>query len=147
MKVILIQDVKGKGQKGEIKDFASGYANFLIKNGDAIIASVENMKTLEQEKEKAKEREAREIEEMTKLKGEIEAREFKIGVRLAQDGHILGTVTNKHIAEAIESELGVKVDKRKITFDSNPVVLGEYKANIQLHKEVNASIRLFVVEK
>lgn len=146
MKVILIEDIKGKGKKGDIKEFQAGYANFLIKGGHAVIASPENMRILEQEKELEKAEADRLLKSMQELKEKIEAHTFTIVVKIGPDGHVRGTVTTKHIAEAIEKVIGEKIDKRKIVLNSTVTVLGSYEAQIQLHKDVIANVTFNVVE-
>ena len=147
MKVILIADVKGKGKKGEVKDFQAGYANFLVKSGLAKVASEGNMKVLEEEKAIVAEKEAIHLQEMKELKTKIEAQPVKIIVKVAADGHVLGTVTTKHIAEAVEKTIGAKIDKRKITFTALVTCLGDYTAKVQLHKEVTATINIIIATK
>ena len=147
MKVILIADVKGKGKKGEVKEFQAGYANFLVKSGLAKVASEGNMKVLEEEKAIAAEKEAIHLQEMKELKTKIEAQPVKIIVKVAADGHVLGTVTTKHIAEAVEKTIGAKIDKRKITFTALVTCLGDYTAKVQLHKEVIATISIIIALK
>lgn len=147
MKVILIQDVKGKGKKGEVKDFQAGYANFLVKSGLAKVASDGNMKELEEQKRVEAELEAKHLQEMKELKQKIEAVVVKIIVKVAADGHVLGTVTTKNIAEAVEKTIGAKIDKRKITFTALVTALGDYTAKVQLHKDVTATINIIVATK
>lgn len=147
MKVILTADVKGKGKKGEVKEFQAGYANFLVKSGLAKVASDGNMKELEVQKALEAEKEALHLQEMKDLKQEIESTVVKIIVKVAADGHVLGTVTTKHIAEAVEKAINVKIDKRKITFTALVTALGDYTAKVQLHKEVIATINIIVATK
>ena len=147
MKVILTQDVKGKGKKGEVKEFQAGYANFLVKSGLAKVASDGNMKELEEQKRVEAELEAKHLQEMKELKQKIEAVVAKIIVKVAADGHVLGTVTTKHIAEAVEKTIGAKIDKRKITFTALVTALGDYTAKVQLHKDVTATINIIVATK
>ncbi len=145
MKVILTSDVKGKGKKGEVKEFQAGYANFLVKSGLAIVASSDNMHALEVQIAKEKEQEAKHLQDMLELKQKIENASLTITVKVAADGHVLGTVTTKHIAEVLEKAVGTKIDKRKITFTALVTALGEYNAKIQLHKEVTANITFKVI--
>lgn len=147
MKVILIADVKGKGKKGEVKEFQAGYANFLVKSGLAKVASDGNMKELEEQKAIEAEKEALHLKEMKELKQKIESSPVKIIVKVAADGHVLGTVTTKHIAEAVEKNVGAKIDKRKITFTALVTALGDYTAKVQLHKEVTATINILIAVK
>lgn len=147
MKVILTADVKGKGKKGEVKEFQAGYANFLVKSGLAKVASDGNMKELEVQKALEAEKEALHLQEMKDLKQKIESTVVKIIVKVAADGHVLGAVTTKHIAEAVEKAINAKIDKRKITFTALVTALGDYTAKVQLHKEVIATINIIVATK
>ena len=147
MKVILTADVKGKGKKGEVKEFQAGYANFLVKSGLAKVASDGNIKELETQKALEAEKEALHLQEMKDLKQKIESTIVKIIVKVAADGHVLGTVTTKHIAEAVEKAINAKIDKRKITFTALVTALGDYTAKVQLHKEVTATINIIVATK
>ena len=147
MKVILTADVKGKGKKGEVKEFQAGYANFLVKSGLAKVASDGNIKELETQKALEAEKEALHLQEMKDLKQKIESTIVKIIVKVAADGHVLGTVTTKHIAEAVEKAINAKIDKRKITFTALVTALGDYTAKVQLHKEVIATINIVLATK
>ena len=147
MKVILTVDVKGKGLKNEIKDFPSGYANFLIKNNQAVQATPANMDALS-EKLKEEARLALELKkEMEALKVQIENNVFEIIVNVNKDGKVLGSITTKIICETVENNLNVKLDKRKITFNASATALGTYQAKIQLHKDVSANINFKLVTK
>ncbi len=146
MKVILTQDIKGKGFKDEIKDFPNGYANFIIRNNQAVMATPQNLAALEAKKAEEARLEAQHLEEMKELKKVIEANVVKIYVNTNQDGKVLGSITTKIIAENLEECLNIKVDKRKITFDLLATALGTYQAKVQLHKQVTATIT-FVLEK
>ena len=95
----------------------------------------------------AAEKEAIHLQEMKELKTKIEAQPVKIIVKVAADGHVLGTVTTKHIAEAVEKTIGAKIDKRKITFTALVTCLGDYTAKVQLHKEVTATINIIIATK
>ena len=147
MKIILIKDLKGKGKKGDVIEVAAGYGNNLIRNETAIIASPENMKALDDEKHQAAIREAELIQEMNDLKTKIEKTEVKIAVRVGKDGKLFGSVSGKQIVDAIFSQLNIKLDKRKLDLENSISSLGTYEIPIQLHKDVVAKIKLFVVEE
>ena len=147
MKVIFLADVKGKGKKGDVIEVAAGYGNNLIRNETAIIASPENMKALDDEKHQAAIREAELIQEMNDLKTKIEKTEVKIAVRVGKDGKLFGSVSGKQIVDAIFSQLNIKLDKRKLDLENSISSLGTYEIPIQLHKDVVAKIKLFVVEE
>ncbi len=146
MKIILTKDLKGKGKKGDIIEVAAGYGNNLIRNENAIIASPENLKMLAEEKNQEQIREAELLQEMKDLKDKLEATEIKILVKVGKEGKLFGSVSSKQIADAIFSQLNVKIDKRKLDMDNTINALGSYEIPIQLHKDVIAKIKVFVVE-
>lgn len=147
MKIILIKDLKGKGKKDDVIEVAAGYGNNLVRNGTAIIASPENMKALEEEKHQATIREAQLLQEMKDLKAKIEKTQVKIAVKVGKEGKLFGSVSTKQVIDAISAQLNVKLDKRKIELDNPITSLGAYDIPIQLHKDVIAKIKLFVVEE
>ena len=147
MRVILLEDIKGRGKKGEIKDFATGYANFLIKEGKALAANKENVQALEVENARKQEEERILLEQMQELKKQIEERIFKIGVRISPKGIFIGSVTAKKICDIMDNELNTKLDKRKITFVDSFESLGLNKANIKLHPQVTACISVEIFEE
>ena len=137
MKVILLVDIKGKGKKDEIKDFPNGYANFLIAQKQALLANDANMKSFEKRKE----------EDMKDLKVKLESKQVKIVVRVGQNGRMFGTVSTKQVADAIENQLQVKIDKKKFDFKTTIDAVGIYEIPIDLHKEVRATIKVNVVSQ
>ncbi len=147
MKIILIKDLKGKGKKGDIIEVAAGYGNNLVRNNTAILASPENMQKLEEEKNQAMLREAELVQQMKELKEKIESTEVKISVKVGKEGKLFGSVSTKQITDAIQAKLGEKIDKRKIALDGPINSLGTYEIPIQLHKDVIAKIKLFIVEE
>lgn len=147
VKVILIKDVKGKGKKNDILDLNSGYANFLIRGGSAIIASPENIKAVEQLQEEEKYKAELLLQEMKELKKVLESAPVKIEVKVGTDSKIYGSVNTKQIADAVEATMNVKIDKRKIVLPSSLSSLGEYEVKVQLHRDVTATLKVFIVEK
>ena len=137
---------KNDKKKNEIIEVAPGHGNFLIKNGIAMIASPENIKTLE--KQKAEENDARnkEMQLRIKEKEQIESKPIHLSVRVGVDGKLFGSITTKQIAEAIEQQFGVKVEKRKIDADSSINSVGEHTVQIQLHPNVLAKVVVYVTE-
>ncbi len=147
MKVILVKDVKGKGKKNDILDLQSGFANFLIRNGSAIVASPENIKALEEEQEAEKHKNEMLLAEMKEYKKIIESAPLKIEVKVGVDNKIYGSVNTKQIADAIEMAFNVRIDKRKVVLPSSLTTLGEHDVKIQLHRDVTAQVKVFLVEK
>ncbi len=147
MKLILIKDLKEKNKfKGDIIDVAPGYGNNLIRNNTAIMATPENQKAVEEERNQRALREAALLQEMKELKSKIEQTEIKIAVKVGKEGKMFGSVSSKQIVEAINNKLGTKVDKHKIELDSPISSLGTYEIPINLHKGVIAKIKIFVIE-
>lgn len=146
MKVILIKENKKYGKKNEIIEVAPGHGNFLIKNGLAIIASPENIKTLE--RQQAEENDARNKEMQLRMEEKelIESKPIHLSVRVGVDGKLFGSITTKQIAEAIEQQFQVKVEKRKIDVDSSINSVGEHTVQIQLHQNVTAKVVVYVTE-
>ncbi len=146
MEVILLKDVKGTGKKGEVKNVSDGYANnFLLKKGFAKEATSSAKKELSM-KEKAQQREEEEIlEEARKEKELLESNAIELREKAADDGRLFGSVTTKQIAKAIEKQLGIKVDKRKINQTIPMRSVGSQKMDIKLHKEVTAEITVTVL--
>jgi len=146
MEVILLKDIKGTGKKGEVKNVSDGYANnFLIKKGLAKEATSSAKKELTMKK-KAQKREEQEIfEEAEKEKEVLEKNPIEIKEKAADDGRLFGSVTTKQIAKAIEKQLGIKVDKRKISQSIPMRSLGSQKMDVKLHKDVTAEITVRVL--
>lgn len=141
MEVILLKDVKGTGKKGEIHDVANGYAqNYLIKNGLAKEATNAAKKALKAKK-KAEERDEQEaLEEAEKQKEILESNPVEVYEKAADDGRLFGSITTKKIADAIEDQLDIKVDKRKITQKMPMRSLGTQTVEVKLHNQVTATL-------
>ncbi len=147
MKVILIKEVKGRGKRGDIIELQPGFANHLIRSGQAIMGSPENIKNLELERQQEAIAAEKHFQEMKELKKVVEAHPIKIAVKVGAEGKLFGTVSMKQVVDTFEKETGIALDKRKINYEDSVNCLGTYDIPIQLHKEVLAIIKLFVVEK
>lgn len=147
MKIILTTNVKGKGKKGDIIEIPRGHANFLIRSDQAVIASVDNIKELENKNQEAK-KDAEILEnQMRELKDEIEAKHVYVNVKVGKEGKLFGAVTMKMIVEEYSKQHKIVLDKRKIIFDGNIDNVGTYEIPIQLHKDIRANLIVHVVEK
>ncbi|MFK2826575.1 50S ribosomal protein L9 [Bacillus sp. B190/17] len=148
MKVIFLQDVKGKGKKGEVKNVADGYAhNFLIKNGLAVEATAGNKKTLEAQKKKEAELAQQELEEAKQLKEVIEKLTVEIKAKSGEGGRLFGSVTTKQIAEELKKTHNIKIDKRKMDLPEGIRALGYTNVPVKLHNEVFATLKVHTVEE
>ena len=147
MKVIFLEDVKGKGKKGEVKNVADGYArNHLLKNNLAVEANNANMKQLKAKQRSDEKKAQEELEKAKALKGTIESLEVEISTKSGEDGRLFGSITSKNIAEELKNH-DIKVDKRKIELDEPIRSLGYTNVPIKLHQDVTATVKVHVVEQ
>lgn len=148
MKVIFLKDVKGKGKKGEVKNVSDGYAqNFLFKQGLAIEATPSNLKTLEAKKNKEKKEAQEELEQSKQLKEKLENLTVELTAKAGEGGRLFGSVTSKQIADVLQKQYGVKIDKRKIDLPDGIRALGYTNTPIKLHPEVTAIVKVHVKEE
>ena len=150
MKVIFLQDVKGKGKKGDIKEVPNGYAqNVLIKNNLAKPANNESMAELKG-KQKAKEKQDAEVlAEAKELKALLEKEEtvVKINAKAGEDGRLFGSIPSKQIADALNKQYKIKIDKRKIELDQPIRALGFTQVPVKLHPQVTATIKVHTIQE
>lgn len=146
MQVILLEDVKKLGQKGQVIKVAEGYArNFLIPKGLAVEASKGKLKDLEKQNEvKAAQRKKAE-DEARALGQQMEGLKLVIPTRVGDAGKLFGAINNKDIAEFLQNKHGFKVDKKKIILKAPIKALGEYGITIKLHPAVQVQINVEVV--
>ena len=136
-----------KGKINDVIDIPAGHANFLIRSKQAIEATPDNIKHLEYEKMLDKQKQELKLKEMQELKTRIEQSPIKIAVKVGQNGKLFGAVSSKQIVEEFVNQYNITFDKRKILQDNDIDALGTYKISVQLHKEVTATITIYVVEK
>lgn len=144
MKVILLQDVKGKGKKNAIIDVANGYGNYLLTNKLAIMATDENIQAVNDQIATEKDQEKRSYEVALKTKEEIESKKVTVYIKLGADGKAFGHVTTKAICEELEKQTGIQIDKRRLTLPSEINSVGLYKASYEVYKDVKASLAVNV---
>ncbi len=147
MKVILLQDVKSLGKKGEIVNVSDGYArNMLLKKGlgkEAVGSNINDLKLQKANEEKI----AREtLEAAQKLAEELKDKEVEVSVKAGEGGRVFGSVSSKEIAEAIKKQLGYEIDKKKILLEAPVKALGYTEIGIKLHAKVTAKMRVHVTE-
>ena len=147
MKVVFLKDVKGKGKKGEIKEVAEGYArNFLIKNGYAKEANNQALSELQGQQRLAEKTAAAELQAAKDLKEKVEGLEVTIKAKAGEGGRLFGAVSTKQIADALQKDHGIKVDKRKMESEGIRS-LGYTNIPVKLHQEVKATLKVQVIEE
>ena len=119
MKLILLEDVKSVGKKGDIVNKNDGYAlNYLIPKKLAVEATKANMNDLELKKKAEEKRKKEELEEAKKIAEQLNDKVVKVSVKAGENGKVFGSVTNKEIADALAKQTGMDIDKKKISFDA-----------------------------
>ncbi len=145
MKVVLLQDVKGVGEAGQLKDVAEGYArNYLLPKKLAAVATPGAMKDLEIKQAAEKKKQAKVDEEMQEVGKKITAATITVRSKVGEGGKLYGSITSGDVAEALEKQVGQAVDKRKIEIEEPIRHVGEYKIPLKLSKNVTAAINLVV---
>ncbi len=146
MKVILKQDVKGQGKKGELVTVSDGYArNFLFPRGLAVEADSQAMNELRNREESAAYHKKVEKDAALAAAETLKDKALTIHAKAGSAGRLFGSVTTKEVAEALEKQVGVKVDKRKITMNDIKA-FGTYTAEVKLYTGVTAEIQVVVAE-
>lgn len=144
MKIILLQDVKGQGKKGELKDVNEGYArNFLIKKGLAIEATSTKINELNQKNQAAAYHKEEELKAMRALAKEINGKTFTLGIKVGQNGKVFGSVTAADISDCLK-ENGYEIDKKKIVLEGPIKLVGTYTVGLKLAEGVAAKINVEV---
>jgi large subunit ribosomal protein L9 len=147
MKVILLQDVKGSGKRGQTINASDGYAaNFLIPRKLAIMATDGNLNALKQQKKAEDRKTAEELAKAQQMAKKLEAITVKVTVKTGDNGKLFGSVTNKEIAQAMEEQSGIKIDKKKVVLDEPIKMTGEKKVDVKIHPQVTAKVKVAIIE-
>ena len=147
MKVILLQDVKGQGKKGEIVNASDGYArNFLLPKKLAVEANDTNMKAWKRNNAKEEAAAAEKLADAQAKAKEIKGKTFVLKAKAGEGERLFGSVTNMDVAAAL-AENGVTVDKRNIEMEDHIKTIGQYKVKIKMHPQVKTEIIVDVQAK
>ena len=145
MKVILLQELKGKGGEGDVVDVAAGFANnYLMPQGIAILATKGNLKQLEMRKNNIAKREATRVADAEKLKSVLDGATVKVDAKVGDEGQLFGSVTATQIAEAIKESLGVEVDRRRVEAGKSIKTAGQHEVAISIYRDIKATVTLLV---
>lgn len=147
MKVILLEDVKSLGKKGDVVNASDGYArNMLLPKKMAVQATDSNMKNLAAKKRGEAKAAAKALEEAKALKDEIEQKEITVAIKVGSGGRAFGSVSSKELAEAVKAQLGLEIDKKKLVLDAPIKELGDATVDLKLHPKVIAQLKVHVKE-
>lgn len=148
MKVILQQDVKGHGKKGEMIEAAEGYArNFLLPRKLAVLATPDAINTMNLKEKARRAEEARLREEAVATADKLKSCEVKITAKGGEGGRLFGAVTGKEISEALEAQCGIAIPKQKLVLEEPIKAFGGYQIKAKLGFEVTGTVKVFVVEE
>ena len=147
MKVILQQDVKGQGKKGQMVNVSDGYArNFLLPRGLAVEANNANVNTMNTQNSAKEHHKEMALKAAQELAAQIEGKTVTLTAKMGENGKLFGSITVKEIAEAIEKSLNVPVDKKKIDLKNAIKGAGVYMVTVKLHTAVSAQVNVAVKE-
>ena len=147
MKVILLEDVKSLGKKGEIVNVSDGYArNYVLPKKLGVEASSANMNVLKLQKQNAEKVAQEQLEAARQLAETLETKEVVVRMKSGEGGRAFGSVSSKEIASAAKEQCGLELDKKKIQLPEAIKALGAYEVSIRLHPQVTGKLRVKVVE-
>lgn len=145
MKVILLQELKGKGGEGDVVDVTPGFANnYLLPQKRAQLATKGNLKQLEQRKHNIAKREENRIGNATEMKNALDGALIKVIAQVGEEGQLFGSVTAQMIADAIKEAKDIDVDKRRIELGRAIKTAGEHEVTISLYRDIKTTVKLYV---
>jgi len=148
MKVVLLEDMPGKGKAGEIKEVSKGYAkNFLLPRGLALIATPTVMKQVESKLEKEKLEESMDREKLVELAQQIEGREIRLKARMGGGERLFGSITAADVAEELSRAIGSVIDKKKIAIEKPFRQTGSYEVVVKLASDIKPKITVVIEEE
>lgn len=143
MKVILLQDVKGSGKKGDVINASDGYArNFLLPKNLAVEANAANMTQLNNQKASVEHKKAVNRDNSKLLKERLENKKIVIKAKSGDNGKLFGAVTSIDIEKAIKEQVQIEVDKRKVVLKDSIKALGEYEVVVKLFEDISAKVKI-----
>ena len=148
MKVILLQDVKSLGKKGEIVNVNDGYArNFILPKKLGVEATGKNLNDLKLQKNNEKKVAQENLDAAKKLAAELAEGKVELAIKVGEGGRAFGSVSSKEIAVAVKEQMNLEVDKKKIQLKEAIKSLGTHIVSVKLHPEVTAELKVVVKEE
>ena len=147
MKVILLEELRGKGGEGDVVEVARGFANnYLLPNRIAVLATKGNLKQLEQRRNNIAKREEVRIANANDLKAKLEAADITIGAKVGYEGNLFGSVTAQMIADALAGA-EITVDRRRVEIPQAIKTVGEHEVFVSLYRDIKAAVKVNVVDE
>jgi large subunit ribosomal protein L9 len=148
MKVILKQDVKSIGKKGEVINTSDGYArNFLFPRGLAVEATEGNVKNVEAQKANEAKKKSEELQKAKELAKRLSEYTVNIHAKTGENGKLFGSITSKDIADELRNQYQLDIDKKKVVLDEAIKTAGVYNVEVKIYPEVSAKIKVNIVQK
>jgi len=148
MKVVLLEDLPGRGKAGEIKEVSKGYArNFLLPRGLALVATPTVIKQVESNLEKEKLEESIDLDKLVELAQQIEGREIRFKARMGAGERLFGSITAADVAEELSQAIGSVIDKKKIDIEKSLRKTGSYEVVVKLASDLNPQITVVIEEE
>ncbi len=148
MKIILLQDVKALGKKGDLVEVSTGYArNYILPKKLGVEATGKNINDLKLQKAHKDKMAAEQLEAARELKEELEKKELALSIKVGDNGKAFGAISSKELAQAVKDQFGLTVDKKKIAIDEPIKTLGSHEVKVKLHPKVTAALKVKVDEQ
>lgn len=148
MKIILLQDVKSLGKKGEIVNVSDGYArNMILPKKLGVEATGKNLNDLKLQNQHAEKVAEENLEKAKELAKELEDKVVEVKIKSGKEGKTFGSVSTKEIATAVKEQLGLELDKKKMSLNDGIKALGTYEVIVKLHPKVTGTLRVKVTEQ
>ena len=148
MKVILLQDVKSVGKKGDIIDANDGYArNFLLPKKLGVEANSKNLNDLKLQNANQEKVAAQKLQDAKDFARELETKSVTVFIKAGEGGKTFGSVSGKEIAAAFKEQCGIELDKKKLVLEEPIRNFGTYNVDIKLHPQVTGTVKVKVQEK
>lgn len=147
MQVILLQDVKSLGKKGDIVKVSDGYArNMILPKKLGVEATAKNLNDLKLQNQHAEKLAQEQLEHAQKLAKDLEDKVVEVKIKAGEGGRTFGSVSTKEISTAVKQQLDLEIDKKKMVLDEPIKALGTYEVTVKLHAKVNGTLRVKVTE-
>ncbi|MCI8427891.1 MAG: 50S ribosomal protein L9 [Lachnospira sp.] len=148
MEIILLEDVKALGKKGEIVKVSDGYArNYILPKKLGLEANAKNLNDLKIQKEKKQRQDELELAAAKEFAVKVEAKPVRLCIKTGKEGRVFGAISSKEISLAAKTQLGLDIDKKKMKLEESIKALGTYEVACKLHKDVTAKLKVVVEEE